>query len=66
MSDGNGFILGLIYAAWWLNRMHHEDSLAVDLLHECGESPTRLRRIARREQYRFSRGFWSSLQRRSR
>lgn len=65
-NDGHrrGFVLGVVHAAWFLNRMHGEDGLAEELLLELGPSLPRLQRIASSEDYRFKAGFWATLKRR--
>lgn len=54
--------LGVLYAAWWLHKLHGEDSYATELLMEwCGQPGlNRMRALARREQYKFRRGFWNN------
>ena len=60
----DGFVLGVIHAAWFLHRMHGQDTLAADLLLELGPSTAGLQRIARHEEYAFKRGFWADVHRR--
>lgn len=59
-----GFVLGVVHAAWFLHRMHGDDQNAEELLLELGPSIDTLRRLARKEEYCFKRGFWQWLERR--
>jgi hypothetical protein len=61
------FRLGVLWAAWWLQSGHGEDTYAKDLLIESvGRSGVAsMQRLAAREEYRFRRGFWVGLRRRA-
>lgn len=55
------FVIGLIWSAWWLSKMHGEDTYAMDLLRESLTDLEYVRRVAQKEQYHFRRGFWPEL-----
>jgi hypothetical protein len=62
-----GFDRGVLFAAWWLHYAHGEDTYAADLLIEAVGRPglDRMRRMARRDGFRFARGFWSDVKRKA-
>lgn len=63
-SGADDFVIGTIYAAWFLVRAHGEDNYAKEMLN--GVAPVAaLQRLARREDYRFPRGFWAQMRRRA-
>lgn len=61
------FVIGLVWAAYWLDRWHGEDRYAGDMLVEAlGQKDLGYaQRVARAEEYRFRRGFWARLKRRT-
>lgn len=60
-----GFDIGVIYAAWWLESAHGEDTYAADMLREAvgRHGVGRIQRLAQREGYHFRRGFWARVRR---
>jgi hypothetical protein len=56
-AERRSFLLGVMWAAWWLHSGHGEDSYAAWLLRESMPVDT-ARRMARKEQFQFKRGFW--------
>lgn len=58
-AEQAGFRMGLLWSAWWLHSGHGADQLSVWLLKESGVPRSTWQRLARREQYAFSRGFWT-------
>ena len=63
MKDDREFLIGVLWAAWWLHSGHGEDTYAGDLILESiGEQGvSTMRRLARTEQYRFKPEFWTAL-----
>lgn len=57
-QQDRGFILGILFAAWHLNRVG-EDTYAEELMESAG-SVSEFQRLARREGYSFRRGFWAA------
>ena len=57
------FLLGIIWAAWFLHAGHGEDTYAQELLDNMGPVQS-LRRLAHAEGYEFKRGFWREVERR--
>jgi len=62
-ADRRGFLLGIIWSAWFLHSGHGEDTYAEELLRESADIDV-LQRLACREQYHFKRGFWAEIRRR--
>ena len=63
------FLLGVLWAVWWLHYGHGEDRYAEDILIETVGASERgidqMQQLARREQYGFKRGFWAKVRRRA-
>ncbi len=57
------FLLGVIVSAWHLHVGHGEDTYAEEILLNAASAET-MRRLARKEDYQFKRGFWAELKRR--
>lgn len=58
------FLIGVLWGAYFLHTQHGCDQLAAELLCTSG-SAQMWQRIARAEKFKFQRGFWAYMQRRS-